>query len=251
MPLLVRSDGESVDAVLDCREGEPIPAKSKFSQAGINSIWLRRLHRFPSTRAWMIVGGTKLSGRSSGEFHSPVSGCLAFSLAGQAEHALPASSSILDLHLDRFGRKNPLVSAAGQRPHETDLDHLGIPRQPLNRELRVCVVAAITVFALVAYVGLYALIVTPATIVTNDPARTDEVVLILAGYAEPLYVDRFNSTAQKFLETAFSPAHKIDRQVRPSVWGRRPRWNRPSPTARNPAWPSGRAWWRSCWWRIR
>jgi hypothetical protein len=83
-----------------------------------------------------------------------------------------------------------------------------------------CAVAATTVLLLGAYAGTYTLMVTPIQVFNFDPSGMGDDAP--AGYAVPWYADSPESRAHELLKTAFSPAHEIDRLVRPSVWGRLP-----------------------------
>src|SRR5262245_6980036 len=95
----------------------------------------------------------------------------------------------------------------------------------LGAVFRACVVTAITASVLGAYVGIYAVMVTPIQVFNFDPSGIGDDISAgyAAGYAEPWYShDGPNSKAHKFLEAAFRPAHEVDRWVRKSVWGQRP-----------------------------
>src|SRR5262249_47150385 len=116
---------------------------------------------------------------------------------------------------------------AGRRPLR-GLPGEGSPAMSDERKpgaaFRACVVTAITASVLGAYVGIYAVMVTPIQVFNFDPSGTGDDISAgyAAGYAEPWYNhDGPSSKAHKFLEAAFRPAHEIDRRVRKSVWGQR------------------------------
>jgi hypothetical protein len=92
-------------------------------------------------------------------------------------------------------------------------------RKKPSAVFQVCVAAAIAVFMLAAYIGAYALMVTPDDVFMENPSDRDE--LIPSGYMAPIYVEDQTTTAEDLLQAIFYPVHQIDRRVRPSVWDQR------------------------------